>query len=64
MAGISQVGDLSPIMTEKLDLILDSGPLKGGIGSTVVDITVFPPKVLREGGVPSKELFEVLSIPA
>lgn len=62
--GISQVGDLSPILTKQLDLILDSGLLKGGVGSTVVDITVFPPKVLREGGIPSKDLFRALSIPA
>lgn len=31
------------------DIIIDSGPCKGGISSTVVDLTVNPPIVLREG---------------
>jgi L-threonylcarbamoyladenylate synthase len=31
------------------DIILDSGPCKGGISSTVVDLTVTPPQILREG---------------
>jgi L-threonylcarbamoyladenylate synthase len=62
--GSSKVSDLAPVLTEKLDLILDSGPLKGGVGSTVVDVTVSPPRVLREGGVSSKNLFKALSIPA
>ena len=42
-----------PIM-EDADLILDAGRLKGGMGSTIVDITTDPVSILREGQV-SKE---------
>ncbi len=31
------------------DIIIDSGPCSGGISSTVVDLTVIPPRILREG---------------
>jgi tRNA A37 threonylcarbamoyladenosine synthetase subunit TsaC/SUA5/YrdC len=34
--------------------------LKGGIGSTVVDVTVFPPVILREGEVPGRDIFNAL----
>ncbi|MFZ5565215.1 MAG: L-threonylcarbamoyladenylate synthase, partial [Thermodesulfobacteriota bacterium] len=38
------------------DLILDAGPLPGGAGSTVVDVTVSPPKVLREGTIRASDI--------
>jgi len=31
------------------DILIDSGPCSGGISSTVVDLTVSPPRILREG---------------
>ena len=39
------------MLIEQLDLVLDAGPLKGGNGSTVVDITGAEPIVIREGVV-------------
>ena len=35
----------------RIDLLLDAGPTPGGLPSTVVDVTVEPPRVLREGPV-------------
>ena len=35
----------------RIDLLLDAGPTPGGLPSTVVDVTVDPPRVLREGPV-------------
>jgi L-threonylcarbamoyladenylate synthase len=35
-----------------LALVLDGGPARGGVPSTVVDVTVDPPKILREGAIP------------
>jgi L-threonylcarbamoyladenylate synthase len=35
----------------RIDLILDAGPTAGGPPSTVLDVTVDPPRVLREGAV-------------
>ena len=54
--GCHQIRDLTPEVTEQLDLILDAGPLKGGRGSTVVDVTGKIPRVLREGVVSEKEI--------
>ncbi len=50
-------GHLSPISAQEAqeelgdhpDIILDSGPCPGGIASTVMDLTVNPPRILREG---------------
>ena len=50
-------GNPSPVSAEEAhnqlgnhpDIIIDSGPCPGGISSTVIDFTVKPPKILREG---------------
>ena len=54
--GCHRVTDLDPTIHRQLDFILDAGPLIGGIGSTVVDVTMDPPRVLREGQVTAKDL--------
>ena len=36
---------------DALDLVLDGGPTPGGEPSTVVDVTVDPPRVIRQGAV-------------
>ena len=36
---------------DAVDLILDGGPARGGPASTVVDVTVEPPRILRVGAV-------------
>ncbi|MBW2192604.1 MAG: threonylcarbamoyl-AMP synthase [Deltaproteobacteria bacterium] len=54
--GCSRISDLAPRIAEKLDLVLDAGPLEGGVGSTVVDVTGDVPKILREGAVPSTSI--------
>jgi L-threonylcarbamoyladenylate synthase len=41
---------------EDIDLILDGGRTPGGKGSTVLDVTLDPPVVLREGIVSREEL--------
>jgi L-threonylcarbamoyladenylate synthase len=48
-AGCSRIQDLDPKVAAGVDLILDAGVLAGGRGSTVVDCTTAPPRVLREG---------------
>jgi len=35
----------------RIDLLLDGGPTPGGLPSTILDATVDPPRVLREGPV-------------
>lgn len=36
---------------DKIDLIIDAGKAPGGKPSTIIDVTVTPPKVLREGRI-------------
>jgi len=56
-SGCSLVSDMDPLITDKLDLIIDAGALKGGAGSTVVDVTEDSPKILRQGAVSEKDIF-------
>jgi L-threonylcarbamoyladenylate synthase len=42
---------------DAVDLILDGGPCRVGVESTVLDMTCDPPRILRQGGVPG-ELIE------
>jgi L-threonylcarbamoyladenylate synthase len=44
----------------RIDAVLDGGPTVIGVESTVLDVTVDPPQVLRPGGTPFEALREVL----
>ncbi len=55
-AGCHRAQDLEPQIAGQLDLILDAGTLMGGVGSTVVDVTVDPPRVLRDGQVSANDI--------
>ncbi len=44
----------------KVDAILDGGPCRVGVESTILDLTVTPPRVLRPGGVTLEELRSLL----
>ena len=45
----------------RIDLVLDGGPARGGIPSTVVDCSGELPRILRVGAIPSAELADALS---
>jgi L-threonylcarbamoyladenylate synthase len=55
--GCSHIKNLEPQVAHGLDLILDAGRLKGGVGSTVVDVSAGDLKILREGEVKAQKLF-------
>lgn len=59
--GCHQIEDLPPAVTNQLDLVLDAGPLHGGTGSTVVDVTGEVPQVLRVGVVLEKDVLATLA---
>ena len=61
-SGCHQIADLDPRVVRKLDLILDAGPLKGGSGSTVVDVTGKTPRVLRQGEVSLQDILSINSL--
>jgi L-threonylcarbamoyladenylate synthase len=58
--GCRDIDDLDPQLIQQLDAVLDAGPLKGGIGSTVVDVTGDIPRILREGQVSEKDILSVI----
>lgn len=47
-------------MCGKVDCIVCSGESRGGVESTVVDLTVTPPVILRPGGVTYEQLIRVI----
>ncbi|WP_462269977.1 L-threonylcarbamoyladenylate synthase [Desulfobacter sp.] len=58
--GCTRTDMLNPEIVEKADLVLDAGPVKGGAGSTVVDVTCTPPKILRRGTIPATDIYACL----
>ena len=58
--GCRRVDDLDPQLIQQLDMVLDAGPLKGGTGSTVVDVTREIPRVLRAGEISEKEIMALI----
>jgi L-threonylcarbamoyladenylate synthase len=60
--GVSPVslGDVLHSIGGEVDLLLDAGPTPGGRESTIVDITLNPPRLIREGAVPFSEVMECL----
>jgi L-threonylcarbamoyladenylate synthase len=58
--GCRRIDDLETPLLEQLDIVLDAGQLKGGIGSTVVDVSREIPRVLREGEISEKEIMALI----
>ncbi len=47
----TSVAEVLQVFDGRIELVLDGGPTPGGLPSTVVDVTVDPPRVLRAGAV-------------
>jgi len=54
--GCSDLADLSERVACEAEMIIDAGQLEGGRGSTVIDATVSPPVILREGAVSAEAI--------
>lgn len=54
--GLISALDVLKIFENGLDLILDGGITQGKKGTTIVNITLDPPRIVREGIIPSKEI--------
>jgi L-threonylcarbamoyladenylate synthase len=59
--GCVSVTDLDPQIKSRVDLVLDAGELGSGKGSTVVDVTATPPKILRAGVMSVEKIRAALS---
>ena len=53
-------GHMMEDMLGKIEGIVDGGPCTVGVESTILDLTVQPPRLLRPGGLPLEALEEVL----
>lgn len=60
-SGCTAIAEIDPAVIDAADLVLDSGPLGGGPGSTVVDLTADKPVILREGAVSADEIRNVFA---
>jgi L-threonylcarbamoyladenylate synthase len=49
-------------LADRIDLLLDAGPTAGGIESTVIDLTVRPPRLLRPGLITVADLEAVVGL--
>jgi len=48
---------------DELAAVVDGGPVPGGRASTVLDLSVDPPRILRDGPISAAELGEVIGAP-
>lgn len=55
--------DIGEILDPERDLILDGGPCDVGVESTIIDLTVDPPQILRPGGIPTEDIERILGAP-
>jgi L-threonylcarbamoyladenylate synthase len=52
------------VQQDELAAVVDGGPVPGGVASTVIDLSVTPARVLREGPIGGDELSEVVELAA
>ena len=55
------VEEVERVLGDGVDAILNGGETPGGLPSTVVDTTVTPPRVIREGRVPTAAVLAVIN---
>ena len=48
---------------DELAAVVDGGPVPGGRASTVLDLSVDPPRILREGPISAENLGEIIGAP-
>ena len=58
--GCNNIDQLSSQIIDQADLVLDAGSLKGGLRSTIVDVTASPVIVIREGEVKTSQITQIL----
>jgi L-threonylcarbamoyladenylate synthase len=51
------------VFGESIDAVIDGGTTTGRLGSTILDVTVFPPLIRREGAVSRTDILHALGIP-
>jgi L-threonylcarbamoyladenylate synthase len=57
-------GDVLEQLDGRIDLLLDGGSCSLGMESTVVDVTVDPPVILRVGAIAAAEIAQAIGVPS
>src|SRR5687768_6719924 len=64
LSGVPEAADAAGIVAQlgdEIDLILDGGPARGGLASTIVDCTSAQPAITRVGAVPADTVAAILA---
>ncbi len=59
--GVNDCAHLSPLVKSQVGMVLDAGPLAGGPGSTILDVTQSPPRILRQGAVSQSSIEKIVT---
>ena len=59
----STADEVLRVFGDSLDAVIDGGTTAGGLGSTILDVTVSPPLILREGVVSRSDILDALGMP-
>jgi L-threonylcarbamoyladenylate synthase len=59
---LTQAAEVAREFGDEVDLILDAGPCPGGLPSTIVDVSCFPPRLVRAGAISSIKLAEIIPV--
>jgi L-threonylcarbamoyladenylate synthase len=57
----TEAGQVARTLAGRIDMILDGGPTRFGVASTLVDLTGAAPAILREGAVPAAAVWAALA---
>ena len=57
---LTLINEIKKEFIGKVDLIIDSGNIPSSLGSTIVDVTVNPPEIIRAGDIKEEEIMEQL----
>lgn len=60
--GPKNVSDVLEVFNGKIEAAVDGGVCAVGIESTIIDLTVTPPRLLRQGGLPRENIESVLKL--
>ena len=58
--GCNKTSLLDPLIVNSADMVLNSGELEGGVGSSIVDVTASKVIILRQGKISTYKIHEIL----
>jgi L-threonylcarbamoyladenylate synthase len=59
---LSVAAEVFRLLGDRVDAVLDGGPTAGGLGSTVLDVSMAVPRIIRQGVVSQTDLAPFLQV--